>query len=59
MKIDDVTKNITVTMSIDAYEYFKDAEHGRDYYIDVLNRAKQSGIAVMTDELKSVIEQNI
>lgn len=48
---------ITVTMSLEDYEYYKDAIDGRKHYIKMLERANANGEAVMTEELKTAIEE--
>lgn len=48
---------MTVTMSLEEYEYYSDAEKGRDKYIKMFERANKDGTAVMTDELKTAIEE--
>lgn len=52
----DKTK-ITVTMSMEQYEYCSEAVYGRNHYVEMLERANQNGKAVMTEELKTAIEE--
>lgn len=46
-----------VEMSMADYEYYSDAEKGRNYYFGLLRRANKDGKAVMTEELKVAIEE--
>jgi hypothetical protein len=48
---------ITVTMSMEDYEYYKNAVDGRRHYIKMLEKANVNGEAVMTEELKTAIEE--
>lgn len=48
---------ITVTMSMEEYEYYARAEEGLREFVRILERANQNGTAVMTDELKETIEE--
>lgn len=48
---------IKVTMTMEDYEYYKDAVDGRNQYIKMLERANVNGEAVMTQELKNSIEE--
>lgn len=48
---------ITVTMSMEQYEFYEAAVRGRNHYIEMLERANQNGKAVMTKELEEAIEE--
>lgn len=48
---------ITVKMSMKDYEYYLNAEKSRNYYDELLKRANKDGKAVMTNELKTAIEE--
>lgn len=48
---------MTVTMSVEDYEYYCNAVDGRNHYIKMLERANKDGEAVMTEELKLTIEE--
>lgn len=48
---------ITVTMSMDQYTTYSEAKKSLNQYIEMLERANQNGKAVMTDELRTVIEE--
>jgi len=52
----DKTK-ITVTMSLEDYEYYSHAAEGLEEYIKMFERAYKDGKAVMTEELRTVIEE--
>lgn len=52
----DKTK-MTVTMNMEQYEYYAAAVSGRNHYIKMLERANQDGKAIMTEELKTAIEE--
>lgn len=49
--------NITVTMPIYEYEQLESKADGFDLLIRMLERANQDGKAVMTDELRTKIEE--
>ena len=49
-------KSIMVTMDMEQYERLAEAARGRDFYLRLLERANQGGMAVMTDELREAIE---
>ena len=49
--------NITVTMPIYEYEQLESKADGFDCLIRTLERANQDGKAVMTDELRTKIEE--
>lgn len=54
----DIDKaKMTVTMTVQEYEYYNDAVIGRDYYVKMLQNANHGGSAVMTDELRTEIEE--
>lgn len=48
---------MTVTMSMEEYEFYSDAAQGRDDFVRMFKRANQNGKAVMTEELKKEIEE--
>lgn len=48
---------MTVTMSVEEYEYYSDAVEGVRHYVKMLERANKDGKAVMTEELKTAIEE--
>lgn len=53
-----IDKNqITVTMNMEQFEYYTDAAYDREHYLKILERANQDGKAVMTEELKTAIEE--
>lgn len=49
--------NITVTMPMNEYEQLESIAEGFDSLIRMLERANQDGKAVMTDELRTKIEE--
>lgn len=49
--------NLTVTMPIYKYEQLESKADGFDCLIRMLERANQDGKAVMTDELRTKIEE--
>lgn len=56
--MDSIDKSkITVTMNMEQYEYYSGAVCGREHFIKMLERANQDGKAVMTEELKTAIEE--
>jgi len=58
MAYGDIDKSkMTVTMSIEDYEYYSDAALGREAFIKILERANKDGKAVMTEELETTIEE--
>ena len=48
---------ITVTMSMEQYEYYEHAVWFSEKYEKILERANKDGTAVMTDELRMTIEE--
>lgn len=52
----DLSK-ITVTMGMDQYVRYSEALRSRNEYIEIFKRAYQDGKAVLTDELRTVIEE--
>jgi len=58
MAYGDIDKSkMTVTMKVEDYEYYSDAVLGREALIRILERANKDGKAVMTEELKTTIEE--
>ena len=47
---------ITVAMNMEQYEYYSRAVETRNEYIKIFERANKKGKAVLTDELRTVIE---
>lgn len=50
-------RKMTVTMSMEEYEYYKDRSEGFGKYVRMFERANKDGTAVMTDELRETIEE--
>ncbi len=48
---------ITVTMNLKQYEHYEYTESKLNDLIKMLERANKDGVAVMTDELKTAIEE--
>jgi len=48
---------IKVTMSLEDYEYYSHAVEGFEKCIKMLERANKDGKAVMTEELRTAIEE--
>jgi len=58
MAYGDIDKSkMTVTMSVKDYEYYSDSALGRKALTKILERANKDGKAVMTEELKTTIEE--
>lgn len=48
---------ITVTMSMEDYNFYREAVESEVRFIKMLKRANKDGIAIMTEELKMAIEE--
>lgn len=48
---------ITVTMSMEDYNFYTEAVESEVRFIKMLKRANKDGIAIMTEELKMAIEE--
>lgn len=49
--------NMTVTMTLTDFEYYRKAEEDRKHFIEMLESANVDGEAVMTEELKTIIKE--